>query len=172
MEISIDAIRPEELGALQNLTKMYCYEWSQYNLMDVDEQGVYPFEPYVRLYLEKPRRHAFFARVDGVLAGFALIDDDFPVDKNADYAMAEFFVMHKYRRSGVGRVMAETLFDRFRGAWEVGFHPSNTPSVRFWPKVIGQYTHGNCTLHESCPGLRYHDGALGSVLTFCNREDA
>ena len=34
MDISIDRVKDSEHEALANLMKMYCYEWSQYNLFD------------------------------------------------------------------------------------------------------------------------------------------
>lgn len=170
MYISISEILPDEQPALANLIKMYCYEWSQYNLFDVDEQGVYPFEKYVNLCFEKPKHYNNFIRVDGILAGFALIDDDFAVSKESDYSMGEFFVMYKYRRFGVGKYAATYLFDRYPGKWEIGFHPNNTNSVKFWTNILNDYTHYNYTLHSNCTGLTYHDGSLGNVITFDNRD--
>jgi hypothetical protein len=35
------------------------------------------------------------------------------------YSMTEFFGMKKYRRSGVGKISALRLFNRFKGEWEV-----------------------------------------------------
>jgi predicted acetyltransferase len=80
--------------------------------------------------------------------------------------MAEFFVMHAYRHCGIGRYVATRLFDRFGGVWEIGCHPNNLSSVRFWKQVIGNYTLENYKLMLSCPELKYHDGTLGNVISF------
>ena len=120
MDITINEVQKSEEPILLNLVKMSCYEWSQYNLFDVNEKGEYPFEKYLPMYFENSRRHCFFVKADGILAGFALIDDDFAVNQNSDYSMGEFFVMYKYRRNGIGKIMAEYLFNQFRGKWEVG----------------------------------------------------
>lgn len=168
MDIRIAEISKDEIPILMNLVKMYCYEWSQYNLFDVDEKGEYPYEKYVPLGFGMPRRRHFFVRADGKLAGFAFIDPDFAVHKDYDYSMGEFFVMHKYRRHGVGRTLAVTLFDRFPGKWEVGFHPHNVTSEKFWMRVVSDYTNGRYTLNRDCAGLHYNDGTLGCVLSFDN----
>lgn len=164
--ITIDKVKDGEREALANLVKMYCCEWAQYNLFDVDEKGVYPFEKYLHAYFERPRRYCYLARVNGRIAGFALIDDDFALRDDDDYSMGEFFVMHKYRRQGVGEYMAKFLFDQYKGKWEVGFHPKNVGSEKFWRSVITDYTHGCYTLDTECERLKYNDGSYGSVLSF------
>jgi predicted acetyltransferase len=57
--------------------------------------------------------------------------------------VAEFFVMRKYRRQGVGTVVATRLFDSFRGRWEVRELKTNLAAIAFWRRVIGAYTNGN-----------------------------
>ncbi len=166
MDISIDRVKDSEHEALANLMKMYCYEWSQYNLFDVDDNGVYPFEQYLHFYFERPRRYCYFARVNGVIAGFALIDDDFVIHDDFDFSMGEFFVMYKYRRQRVGEYMAKLLFDQHKGKWEIGFHPKNIASGKFWLSVVSDYTSGHYTLDTECSKLSYNDGSNGSVISF------
>ena len=57
--------------------------------------------------------------------------------------IAEFFVMRKYRRMGVGRTAAFAAFEQFPGHWEVSQIFQNLPAQHFWRKVIAEYTHGN-----------------------------
>ena len=56
--------------------------------------------------------------------------------------MDDFFVMRKYRRSGVGTMLARYCFERFRGRWEVAEMPQNTAAQSFWRRVVGEYTGG------------------------------
>lgn len=56
--------------------------------------------------------------------------------------IAEFFVMKKYRRKGVGRVAAMKIFDMFHGGWEISQWINNLPAQNFWGKVIAEYTNG------------------------------
>jgi predicted acetyltransferase len=156
-----------EQGVLRNLLKMYCYEWSQYNQLEVDANGRYAFEEQASAYWTNEGYYAFLISVDEQWAGFVFFDThDFIVHTDYDYSMAEFFVMHAYRHRGIGRYVATRLFERFGGAWEIGCHPNNLSSVRFWEQVIGDYTLGNYTLMLSCPELKYHDGTLGTVISF------
>jgi len=86
-------------------------------------------------------------RVEGRLAGFVLVMhyNYFTGEHAADcpWVIAEFFVMRKYRRQGVGRAAAFQVFDRFPGRWEVAEITSNVGAQAFWRKVIGEYTGGD-----------------------------
>lgn len=86
--------------------------------------------------------------------------------RSYDYAMAEFFVMYPYRRSGIGQYIAKYIFDKYPGNWEIGRHPKNIASVRFWDNVIKDYTNGQYEVIYSCPEHQYSDGTLGDVLSF------
>lgn len=81
--------------------------------------------------------------VDGKFAGFVLVNDYCYVQKaSGSKSVAEFFVMRKYRRKGVGKSIAFQVFDKFPSKWEVIQHGENIPAQLFWEKVVGEYTGG------------------------------
>jgi predicted acetyltransferase len=53
--------------------------------------------------------------------------------------MAEFFVVRRHRRRGIGTRAAAELFDLRPGAWEVRERAENAAARAFWRKVIGAY---------------------------------
>ncbi|MBN1934876.1 MAG: GNAT family N-acetyltransferase [Anaerolineae bacterium] len=139
MNVQIDKATVSDQVVLRQLLELYLYDFSPLDGSDVDEHGTFGY-PYLDHYWTEAGRHPFLVRVDGKLAGFALvrqIDDEPPRTE-----MAEFFIMRKYRGQGVGRQVATTLFDRFPGCWRVGQETSNTPAQAFWRGVIGRYTNG------------------------------
>jgi predicted acetyltransferase len=95
-------------------------------------------------FFAKPVHHAYLVRVAGKLAGFALAcrGDAFRNTHEEVWWMEEFFVMRKYRHSGVGERVATQLFERHGGTWEVGEVSTNTGAQAFWRNVIGRYTGG------------------------------
>lgn len=165
MLIEILPVAVYEKEILRNLLEKYAYEFSQYDNRDVGPLGLYGY-PYLDHYWVEKNRFAFFIKVDGNLAGFFMVNDYPEVMRETDYTMAEFFVMHKYRRMGVGKYAAFWAFDRFRGRWQLKRHPKNTASVHFWNGVISQYTNGKYELIASCPGEPYDDGTLADVFLF------
>jgi predicted acetyltransferase len=141
--ISLDPARPEERAALAELFQLYSYDWSELLPLDVGDDGRfddYPLDAYWR----EEWRHPFLIRAGGKLAGFALVSRRSRLtgaDGVAD--MAEFFVMRRYRRKGVGFAAAAAAFDRFKGPWEVRQRPNNVTATAFWRRVIARYTNGN-----------------------------
>jgi len=101
------------------------------------------------------------------LAGFAMVIDLPEAEgTETDFQMAEFFVMVKYRRSGVGRQAVFQTLDRHKGRWQLRRHPKNTASVHFWDNVINEYTKGRYEIIRSHPQCGYADGTLGDVFFF------
>jgi predicted acetyltransferase len=59
------------------------------------------------------------------------------------FAVAEFFVMKKYRKLGVGQHVSTELFNKFSGIWKVSQMETNLPAQSFWRKTIERYTNNN-----------------------------
>jgi predicted acetyltransferase len=59
-----------------------------------------------------------------------------------DYQLVEFFVQGLHRRRGVGRLAAQLIFSRFAGRWLVTEESRNPAAVRFWRKVLADFTRG------------------------------
>ncbi len=165
MNIEITPVSVQEKELLKNLLEKYNYEFSQYDGEDVNALGLYGYD-WLDCYWTQEKRYAFFIRVRGNLAGFFLINDYPESGVQTDYCMAEFFVLYKYRRSGVGQSAANWAFGRFPGTWQLKRHPKNIPSVRFWDRVVSEYTGGDYRVRTGFPGTDYADGTPGEFLFF------
>jgi predicted acetyltransferase len=135
------ATRDDE-PVLAGLAELYQYDFTEFTSEDVGDDGRFG-SAFLARYWAEPDRYAFIARVGGKLAGFALVrrGSELGVEP-LPWDMVEFFVMKKYRRHGVGRAMAFTLFDRFRGPWQVREIAPNAPAQAFWRRIIREYTDG------------------------------
>jgi predicted acetyltransferase len=140
--ISLDPAHQDERGALRNLLQLYVYDWSQLLSLDVGVDGRFDDYP-LDAYWTEAWRHPFLLRVDGKLAGFALVCERSRLSGAAGVVdMAEFFVLRRYRRNGVGFAAACAAFERFKGPWEVRQRPDNVDATAFWRKVIARFTKG------------------------------
>lgn len=141
--ITIQNVEYEHKSTLRNLLELYKYDFSEFDPEDVNENGLYDYK-YLDHYWTEEGRHPFFIRVDGKLAGFVLVrmmgtnEQSQPI-----YSVAEFFVMKKYRKLGVGIIASTEVFNRFRGIWKVAQIESNKPAQIFWRKAIERYTNNN-----------------------------
>ncbi|WP_062049579.1 GNAT family N-acetyltransferase [Bacillus sp. JCM 19034] len=146
--VQIKLVEDSEKSVLRQLIELYEYDFSEFNGNDVDMHGYYGYR-YFDHYWTEDGRVPFFVTVDGKLAGFVLINDYcYVLKEKPSRSIAEFFIMRKYRKLGVGEKVAHKVFDQFKGNWEVLVHPENHVSFTFWKKVIDKYTRGNFLTEE------------------------
>ena len=124
----VDA-RINDKPVLRQLLELYQHDFSEFVPGDVDEHGQFGYR-YLDHYWTDADRCPLLLKVDGHWAGFALVRTGAPHD------MAEFFVMRRYRRSGIGIQAARAVFARFPGAWQVRQMAVNPASTVFWKRAI------------------------------------
>ena len=140
--VDVTAASADDKARLLALLELYVYDFSEILGIDVGDDGRFR-PPAIDVYFADPRCHAFLVRVDGKLAGFALVQQRSRLSGDEGVCdVAQFFVMRKYRRSGVGERVAAWLFDRFRGPWEVREEAKNHAATAFWRRAIHRYTGG------------------------------
>jgi predicted acetyltransferase len=143
MDPEIVPATTKDAPIFRSLMQLYAYDFSEFMGWDVDSDGRFDEKGVEPLRLD-PLRHPFLIRAKGHVAGFVLVDRQsrlFAAEPAND--MAEFFVLRKYRRQGVGARVAVCVFDLFPGRWEVRQTARNTLATAFWRKVIGAYSGGN-----------------------------
>lgn len=133
---SVD-LRPVELSEkpiLRNLMELYLYDFSEFQPRDVGPHGVFGYR-YLDHYWTDTDRFPFLIRSAGQLAGFALVRRA----ESGVMSISEFFVLRRYRRTGVGRSALEALFARFTGEWEIDVVAENVDGLVFWTRVLARY---------------------------------
>lgn len=163
MKLDLIQIPLADKPVLAAVMQLYLYDTSDHTGDQLNDEGRYDYS-YFDLYWVESGRYPFLIRVDGQIAGLALVRT---LEAGLDplYQMAEFFIMRVYRRRGVGRSAAFALFNRFPGRWEVGQEAANTAGIAFWRRIIAEYTGGQFTetFHadaERCgPAQRFRSGS-------------
>ncbi len=165
MKIGVAEATRKDEHTLERLFQLYQYDFSEMMGGDVEDDGVFHYISFGDVW-EDNRAHVFIVRVDGRLAGVAIVIERSHFSGDTDVTfMDEFFVMRKYRRTGVGSAFATRLFDRFPGRWEVAEVAPNTDGAAFWRAVIGTYTSGKFDER-----IEDSDKWIGPVQTFDARE--
>jgi predicted acetyltransferase len=142
LEIQVLPVPAVEQPTLRQLIDLYVYDFSDLLGLDVGEDGRFTFSDLAPYWVD-PWRHPFFVRAGGKLAGFALVQDRSRLTGAMGiHDMAEFFILRRYRRQGLGERAARIIFDGFPGPWEVRERPTNAAALAFWRRVIDRYTHG------------------------------
>lgn len=142
MVIRIEPILIEQKPVFVQMMELYSYDFSEFSNDDVNENGYFGYS-HIDDYWEEAGRYPFFICVDGKLAGLVLVRSCGEYQElECPHNIAEFFVMKKYRRKGVGRAVSKIIFDRFPGGWEISLWKNNLPARRFWKRVVSEYTNG------------------------------
>lgn len=163
MEVELKVIPVEKKEMLNNLLEKYNYEFSQYDQVPFDDDGLFHY-PYLDQYWTETDRHPYFIVVDHKLAGFVLLNRHEECDRPIDWSVAEFFVSYNYRRKGVATMIMEQIFARYKGFWHIKYHPKNVASERFWNKLVRLVSNG---CYEVVKGKEdYFDGTTSKVFVF------
>jgi len=143
LKVELVQTTANDAPVLARLLQLYSYDFSAIVGLDVGEDGLFPVGDTLARCWSDPSRHAFFSRVDGRLAGFVILDERSRLTGDPEVMdVAEFFVMRRHRRQGVGSRCAAQAFDRFHRRWEVRERASNTAATQFWRRAIDRYTGG------------------------------
>ena len=164
MNTEITRVSLDEKETLRNLLEKYDYEFSQYDGRDVDEKGNFGYE-WLDYYWIEDGRYAYFIRVDGKIAGFAMSCPYAEYRESTDYQVAEFCILPKYRKLGLGKTLAFYLLDSLEGNWEIRYHPKNISSVKFWESIAKEYSKGKCEIiHGDKKVEDYEDGSPSNMI--------
>jgi predicted acetyltransferase len=139
-DLSISKIGPESDVVLRNLFEHYMHDMAEWFEIDTKADGSYSYDTSL---VWKNAYDAYLAKVGDSIAGFALIGtaDEWLGDIGA-HDVHEFFVIRRYRRSGIGQRMATLLWNERPGEWLVRVLEANAPGVMFWRAAIASHSGG------------------------------
>ncbi len=163
MQITVERPSRPERELIRRMMELYLHDFSEFEGSDLNEHGVFGYGDLDYFWFEATHA-AYIVRVDQQLGGFVLIDNEVVIEDN-ERSLTEFFVLRKYRRKGVGRAVAQRVFDELPGKWEVRVIAANTPAQGFWRRVISDYTGGRFDEREFT-----NDDWTGPVFWFENRS--
>lgn len=141
--VSVEPALMESRVLLARLLQLYLHDLSAVEAWEVDESGSFGEDDLDDCWTDV-RRHPFVIRADGQVAGFAIVDEGSDVTADPDvFDMAEFFVLRRWRRQGVGREAARQILARLPGRWEVRPFPGYSPGEHFWRRICAELAHGD-----------------------------
>ena len=156
----VQVVRAEvaDRATLVRLLQLYLYDFSAFAKADepcgdVGEDGSFAYDHF-ESYWSNDRREPLLLRSDCQLVGFALINDWSASGCAVDYCMAEFFVLRKYRRAGIGASAAHEIIAQRPGVWEVPVVHYNKPALSFWRSVTAS-TPGQAIKEVAGDGIRW-----------------
>lgn len=158
MNLTITEASIDQKPILANLLELYTYEFSDFADFDIGENGLYGYK-HLSLYWSEPNRHPFLILLDNKLAGFALVTKGSPITEDPEvWDMTEFFILKKYRRSGIGTRAALKLWKMLNGPWQIRVLSNNKTACAFWRKVTSEMA--LIPIHESSKTIKGKDWVI------------
>ena len=166
--VTLTQVPESQRKIITNLIQLYEYDFSEFAEVgsrygEVGPDGRFTYEG-LDSYWREDGWVPLTVEADGRLAGFVLVNRWSALNRVLDHSVAEFFVLRKYRRIGVGSRAARVLFERWRGRWEVAVASYNKPALFFWRKAIPALVDGTVEEYAG-DGKRW----VGTALCFDNR---
>ena len=128
---------------IANLLELYSHDLSEVFCLELGTGGRFGYENLPLYWSEPDQRFPFLVRCGNQLAGFALVTRGSPAsDDPTVFDVAEFIVVRRHRRCGVGRRAAFLLWSRVAGRWIVRVSEANPRGRQFWASVVAEYTRG------------------------------
>ena len=137
--IEIVVALPDDRVALANMLQLYAHDfselWAGGPRGELGPDGLFAAYP-LDAWWREPDHIPLLVKVGGFLAGFALLDRVSHTGRPLDRNIAEFFIVRKHRRSGVGSTAARMIFSRYPGHWETAVARANLGALAFWHAAI------------------------------------
>ena len=99
-------------------------------------------------------RHIYILKESDAIIGFAMVNKHFRFNTDG-FAVAEFYIQKNHGRKGYGRSLAEHVFAKFPGNWEVAVALTNKSALVFWEQVVSSYTGGKFIKEKNASFCRY-----------------
>jgi predicted acetyltransferase len=165
-EVTATEVPSADRPVFERLLQLYLHDFSEHAALgsfygEVDEDGLFAYPSGIDSYWQELGRVPMLIRADGHIAGFVLLNQWSALDRPLDHAVAEFFVVRKYRLARVGTRAAHEMFRRYPGRWEVPVAGYNRTALLFWRAVVRSTNVAHLTEHTG-DGRRWS----GTVLRF------
>lgn len=143
-DVTVEPAAAADAALLSNLLELYSHDLSDVFLeVELGADGRFGYQKLPLYWSEPDRRFPFIVRRGGRVAGFVLATRGSPVTPDPDtFDVAEFFILRRHRRSGVGARAAALLWRHLPGFWTVRVSERNAGALPFWASAIATFTRG------------------------------
>ncbi|MEN3332257.1 MAG: hypothetical protein V7641_1622 [Blastocatellia bacterium] len=121
------------------MLELYAHDFSEFMDLQLGADGRFGYKQ-LPLYWQESNRYPFLIMANGYLAGFALVRRGSEISNDAEvWDMAEFFIVRGFRRLGLGMKVAQEIWKKLPGKWEVRVIDRNQKAKQFWGRAIDEF---------------------------------
>jgi predicted acetyltransferase len=135
MPVELLKIAATDRPTVEHLFQCYLHDMSEFTGWSISDDGWFTYPPDLLFpHWEDVDHHPYFIVKEGEIAGFSLVRRSPESDHIWD--MGQFFVLRKFRGSGLGRLAFFESLNQHKGKWQVRILPENKPAYQFWKTCI------------------------------------
>lgn len=119
---------------LKNLFQFYLHDLSEYtDALSVNSQGEFDNND-VDLFFDEANLIPLAIKIEKEVIGFIFLNCS--KGSVVDYIINDLFILRKYRKRGIGKVVIDKLFDLYPGKYGLLELINNKPAIKFWHAVF------------------------------------
>ena len=143
MECYLEKVNEDKKDVLYRLLQYSLFEESESDLNEMNDEALFEYR-YFDNYFSDSDRDAFFIKEKDTnkLLGFVMVNSYVQKFKEG-HSIAEYLIIPKYRRKGLGKKVATLIFEKYPGNWEVQPSFNNEKAYLFWKNVVESYKKDN-----------------------------
>lgn len=149
MDVDFIEVKIEHKNLLWNLLQKYLYELSDVYGDDIEDDGNYSYDYFENYFNPEENREALIFRYDDKIIGFCMINDHSFNENSINYSMAEFSIVPKYRKNGLGKRAISKVLSQRKGKWQIKYSLDNPTAQKFWENVLSDYKSTETLLEDN-----------------------
>ena len=149
MDVDFIEVKIEHKNLLWNLLQKYLYELSYVYGDDIEDDGNYSYDYFENYFNPEENREALIFRYDDKIIGFCMINDHSFNENSINYSMAEFSIVPKYRKNGLGKRAISKVLSQRKGKWQIKYSLDNPTAQKFWENVLSDYKSTETLLEDN-----------------------
>lgn len=146
-EIQLEKVTEESRQTLWNLLQYMVFETSPSGNNVAGPDGSFEYKHFDNYFTDDNREAYLIKAPDGELMGFVMINQ-YLQKAQSGHAIAEFLILPRFRRNGVGREVARRCFKMHPGNWEVSPADGSASAYGFWKTIIDEITDNDNQLED------------------------
>lgn len=136
LSVELRGLQTYETQALQRLLQFYYFESSEWSNEEIGSDGLYDGLTAADLqqYIDSNNGNAQLIRIDGILAGFVILDK-IELEGRLLWELADFFILPKYRGGWIALEAVRQVFAEFEQPMAASTFKHNKRALRFFKAV-------------------------------------
>lgn len=136
IEIGLCWADKKEKQLMINMFSLYLHDLSEYtDHLYMDENGLFQCHD-IDLFWDNEKYIPYFITIGKQVIGFViLLRGHQAVLDNYDFDFYELFILRQYRKMGIGKFIAQMVFELHPGLYNVSVLIRNTRAINFWRKL-------------------------------------